>query len=233
MEKDDPIFVAGHRGLVGSAIMRKLEGESFQRLITRTRSELDLTDRAAVDQFFAAEKPAIVILTAARVGGIKANSDEPVEFLIQNLEVQNNVIRAAFENKVRKLLFLGSACIYPKHAPQPIPESALLGGALEPTNEPYAIAKIAGIKLCQAYAREYGANFICAMPTNLYGPNDNFDLQRSHVLAALLRKAHEAKTQNQKRLTVWGTGTPRREFLHVDDLAAACLVLLEQYDSPE
>jgi len=233
MEKDEPIFVAGHRGLVGSAVQRKLEAEGFRRLITRNRRELDLINRSAVEKFFGAEKPAIVILAAARVGGIKANSDEPVEFLIQNLEIQNNIIRAAFANKVRKLLFLGSACIYPKHAPQPIPESALLGGALEPTNEPYAVAKIAGIKLCQAYAREYGANFISAMPTNLYGPNDNFDLQRSHVLAALLRKAHEAKESGAREIVAWGSGNPRREFLHVDDLADACLFLLRNYDRPE
>lgn len=233
MDRDEPIFVAGHRGLVGSAILRLLQKEGFPRLVTRTRSELDLTNRTAVDQFFAAEKPSVVVLSAARVGGIKANSDEPVEFLLQNLEIQNNVIRAAFENQVRKLLFLGSACIYPKYAPQPIRESALLGGELEPTNEPYAVAKIAGIKLCQAYAHEYGANFISAMPTNLYGPNDNFDLQRSHVLAALLRKAHEAKERGAPEIVAWGSGTPRREFLHVDDLAAACLFLLRNYDQPE
>ena len=233
MEKDDLIFVAGHRGLVGSALVRKLTGEGFENLLTRTREELDLTNRGAVENFFRTQKPSIVLLAAARVGGIKANNDEPVEFLIQNLEIQNNVIRAAFENKVRKLLFLGSACIYPKFAPQPIPESALLGGPLEPTNEPYALAKIAGIKLCQAYARQYGATFISAMPTNLYGPNDNFDLERSHVLAALLRKADEAKTAGAQEIIAWGSGNPRREFLHVDDLADACLFLLRNYAQPE
>ena len=233
MEREDSIYVAGHRGLVGSAIVRHFAAEGFVNLLTRTHAELDLTNRAAVGNFFETQRPSVVILTAARVGGIKANSDEPVEFLIQNLEIQNNVIRAAFENKVRKLLFLGSACIYPKHAPQPIPESALLGGPLEPTNESYAVAKIAGIKLCQAYAREYGANFICAMPTNLYGPNDNFDLERSHVLAALLRKAHEAKASGAPEIVAWGSGNPRREFLHVDDLANACLFLLRNYNQPE
>jgi GDP-L-fucose synthase len=186
-----------------------------------------------VRDFFAKEKPAVVIFAAAKVGGIKANNDYPVEFLLDNLRIQNNLIAAASEIGTRKLLFLGSSCIYPKHAPQPIPESALLSGPLEPTNEAYAIAKIAGIKLCQAYAREYGKNFISAMPTNLYGPNDNFDLQTSHVLAALLRKAHEAKASGASELLVWGTGKPRREFLHVDDLASACLFLLEKYDSPE
>jgi GDP-L-fucose synthase len=190
-------------------------------------------DESAVAKFLAEQKPAVVILAAAKVGGIKANNDQPVEFLLENMRIQNNVIHAAYENGVGKLLFLGSSCIYPKFAPQPIPETALLSGPLEPTNEAYAIAKIAGIKLCQAYAREYGANFISVMPTNLYGPNDNFDLETSHVLAALLRKAHEAKTRKGRELIVWGSGKPRREFLHVDDLASACLLLLEKYDSPE
>jgi GDP-L-fucose synthase len=233
VEKSDKIFIAGHRGLVGSALVRQLEEKGFANLLVRERAALDLRDTQAVDQFFSAEKPAIVVLAAAKVGGIKANNDEPVEFLVENLQVQNNVIRAAHETGVRKLLFLGSSCIYPKHAPQPIPESALLSGPLEPTNEAYAIAKIAGIKLCQAYSREYGANNISAMPTNLYGPNDNFDLVSSHVLPALLRKAHTAKAESQRELVVWGSGNPRREFLHVDDLAAACVFLLEKYDSPE
>jgi GDP-L-fucose synthase len=233
MDKDDSIFIAGHRGLAGSAILRKLTTEGFTRLLTRTRAELDLTNRSAVAEFFEREKPAIVVLAAARVGGIKANIDEPVEFLLENLQIQNNVIHAAHQTGARKLLFLGSSCIYPKLAPQPIPESALLGGPLEPTNEAYAIAKIAGIKLCQAYDREYGTNFISAMPTNLYGPNDNFDLETSHVLAALLRKAHEAKMSGAREIVVWGSGTPRREFLHVEDLASACLFLLQNYDSPE
>src|SRR5256885_1856412 len=233
MNKTEKIFVAGHRGMVGSALTRALESRGFTNLIKRDRSELDLGDSAAVTKFFAKEKPEIVIFAAAKVGGIKANNDQPVEFLLENLSVQNNVIAAAHESGARKLLFLGSSCIYPKYAPQPIPESALLSGPLEPTNEAYAIAKIAGIKLCQAFSREYGANFISAMPTNLYGPNDNFDLETSHVLAALMRKAHEAKTRKDQKLIVWGTGQPRREFLHVDDLASACLLLLEKYDSPE
>lgn len=233
MEKSECIFVAGHRGLVGSALIRRLEGDGFSNLLKRDRSQLDLRHEQAVRDFFIQEKPAMVVFAAAKVGGIKANNDYPVEFLLDNLQIQNNVIAAAHESGVRKLLFLGSSCIYPKHAPQPIPESALLTGPLEPTNEAYAIAKIAGIKLCQAYAREYGNNFISAMPTNLYGPNDNFNLETSHVLAALLRKAHEAKSNGAKELVVWGTGKPRREFLHVDDLAAACLFLLEKYDSPE
>jgi len=233
VDKSDKIFIAGHRGLVGSALVRKLEQDGFVNLLVRDRAALDLRNPEAVDLFFATEKPSTVILAAAKVGGIKANNDEPVEFLLENLQVQNNVVRAAHENGARKLLFLGSSCIYPKHAPQPIPESALLGGPLEPTNEAYAIAKIAGIKLCQAYSREYGANFISAMPTNLYGPNDNFDLVSSHVLPALLRKAHIAKQEGARELMVWGSGNPRREFLHVDDLAAACVFLLEKYDSPE
>jgi GDP-L-fucose synthase len=233
MDKSDKIFVAGHRGMVGSAVMRRLQAEGFKNLLSRARAQLDLTDESAVAKFFAEDRPHIVILAAAKVGGIKANNDYPVEFLIENLRIQNNVIRAAYENGARKLLFLGSSCTYPKFAPQPIPESALLSGPLEQTNEAYAIAKIAGIKLCQAYAREYGANFISAMPTNLYGSNDNYDLETSHALAALLRKAHEAKTRHDQKLVVWGTGKPRREFLHVDDLASACLLLLEKYDSPE
>jgi len=227
------MFVAGHRGMVGSAVVRRLEAEGFTNLLKRDRSQLDLTDESAVAKLFACEKPHIVIIAAAKVGGIKANHDYPVEFLLENLRIQNNIIRSAFEAGVRKLLFLGSSCIYPKFAPQPIPETALLTGPLEPTNEAYAIAKIAGIKLCQAYAREYGATFISVMPTNLYGPNDSFDLETSHVLPALLRKAHDAKTRNENKLIVWGTGKPRREFLHVDDLASACLLLLEKYDSPE
>ena len=233
MNESDKIFVAGHLGMLGSAMMRRLQAEGFSNIVTRDRSDLDLADESAVAKFLAAERPTIVIVAAARVGGIKANNDFPVEFLLENLGIQNNVIRSAYESGVRKLLFVGSACIYPKFAPQPIPETSLLDGPLEPTNEAYAIAKIAGIKLCQAYSREYGANFISAMPTNLYGPNDNFDLETSHVLPALMRKAHEAKVRKDQKLIVWGTGRPRREFLHVDDLASACVLILEKYDSPE
>jgi GDP-L-fucose synthase len=233
MDKNDKIFVAGHRGMVGSALMRRLEAEGFKNLLTRDRAQLDLAVESAVVNFFADERPAVVLVAAAKVGGIKANNDFPVEFLIENLRIQNNVIHSAYESGVRKLLFLGSSCIYPKFAPQPIPETALLTGPLEPTNEAYAIAKIAGIKLCQAFSREHGADFISAMPTNLYGPNDNFDLETSHVLAALIRKAHEAKARNDQKLIVWGTGKPRREFLHVDDLASACLLLLQKYNAPE
>jgi GDP-L-fucose synthase len=219
--------------MVGSAIVRKLRAEGFTSILTRTRTELDLTDRAAVRRFFDAERPEIVIDAAAKVGGIKANNDFPVEFLRENLDIQNNIISAAADFGVQKLLFLGSSCIYPKFAPQPIPESALLTGPLEPTNEAYALAKICGIRLCQAYARQYGKNFISAMPTNLYGPFDNFDLHSSHVLPALIRKVHEAKINGSPAVEVWGTGTPRREFLHVDDLADACLFLLRNYNDPE
>ena len=233
MDKSEKIFVAGHRGMVGSALVRRLEADGFANLLVRDKAKLDLTDDCAVAKFFAAEKPAVVILAAAKVGGIKANNDYPVEFLLENLRIQNSVLHRAYESGVRKLLFLGSSCIYPKFAPQPIPESALLSGPLEPTNEAYAIAKIAGIKLCQAYAREHGSNFISLMPTNLYGPNDNFDLETSHVLAALLHKAHNAKVRKDRKLIAWGSGKPLREFLHVDDLASACLLLLKKYDSPE
>src|SRR5947199_3682265 len=233
MDISDKIFVAGYSGLVGSALVRGLEHGGFHNLPKRDRSQLDLADERAVQNFFAQERPAIVNFAAAKVGGIKANEDYPVEVLLDNLRIQNNVIYAAHKTGVRKLLFLGSSCIYPKFAPQPIPESALLSGSLEPTNEPYAIAKIAGVELCQAFAREYGANFISAMPTSLYGPGANFDLETSHALAALLRKAHEAKMSGAGEMIVWGTGEPRREFLYVEDLAAAVLFLLEKYDSPE
>lgn len=233
MQTDDSIFIAGHRGLAGGAILREFQEAGYSRLLTRARSEVDLRERDAVCAFFAKERPAVVIVAAAKVGGIKANNDFPVEFLLENLRIQNNVIEAAANFDARKLLFLGSSCIYPKFAPQPILESTLLTGPLEPTNEPYALAKIAGIKLCQAYARQYGKNFISAMPTNLYGPGDNFDLNNSHVLPALLRKVHEAKESAAKEVVVWGSGTPRREFLHVADLAAACRFLVETYDSPE
>jgi GDP-L-fucose synthase len=233
MKKVANVFVAGHRGMVGSAIVRRLQRAGFENILTRTRRELDLMDRPAVRGFFEAERPDYVVDAAARVGGIAANFEKPVEFLIENLTIQNNVIQAAADFGATKLLFLGSSCIYPKLAPQPLTEDALLTGPLEPTNDSYAIAKIAGIKLCQAYAREYGKNFISGMPTNLYGPNDNFDLHTSHVLPALIRKVHEAKQGGAKEVSVWGSGTPRREFLHVDDLADACFFLLENYDSPE
>ncbi len=233
MNKESKIFVAGHRGMVGSSILRRLQAEGFTQILTRNRSDLDLLDRLAVRRFFEIERPEFVFDAAARVGGIIANSEKPVEFLIENLTIQNNVIQAAADFGAAKLLFLGSSCIYPKLAPQPISEDSLLTGPLEPTNDAYALAKIAGIKLCQAYAKQYGKNFISAMPTNLYGPNDNFDLRTSHVLPALLRKVHEAKASGARSVSVWGTGTPRREFLHVDDLADACLFLLKNYDSPE
>ena len=233
MNKDSKIYVAGHRGMAGSGIVRSLKAKGYEHLVLRTRAELDLLDAQAVRAFFDDERPEIVADAAARVGGIAANSEKPVEFLVENLTIQNNLICAAADYGARKLLFLGSSCIYPKLAPQPIPESALLTGPLEPTNDAYALAKIAGIKLCQAYAREYGKNFISAMPTNLYGPNDNFDLRSSHVLPALIRKVHEAKVAEAPEVPIWGTGNPRREFLHVHDLADACVFLLENYDSPE
>jgi len=233
MSPDSKIFIAGHRGMVGSAIVRSLQGQGFTNLLVRTRQELDLLVRFAVRAFFEKERPEFVIDAAARVGGIVANSEKPVEFLLENLTIQNNLIEAAADFGCAKFLFLGSSCIYPKHAPQPIREDALLTGPLEPTNDAYALAKIAGIKLCQAYAREYGKTFLSAMPTNLYGPHDNFDLHTSHVLPALIRKIHEAKKSGAREIQVWGTGTPRREFLHADDLADACVFLLKNYDSPE
>jgi GDP-L-fucose synthase len=233
LQKDETIFVAGHRGMVGSAIHRRLAKDGFTHVLGRTRAELNLLDRSAVRAFFEKERPAVVVDAAAKVGGILANNEQPVEFLLQNLTIQNNLIEAAADFGARKLLFLGSSCIYPKMASQPISEDSLLTGPLEPTNDAYAIAKIAGIKLCQSYARQYGKNFISGMPTNLYGPHDNYDLHNSHVLPAFIRKVHEAKQAGAKSITVWGTGTPRREFLHTDDLADACLFLLESYDQPD
>ena len=232
MQKTDRIYIAGHRGLAGSAIHRELQRAGYANFLTRTSAELNLRERDSVRAFFEKERPQVVAVAAAKVGGIKANSEFPVEFLLWNLQIQNNVIEAAADFGAEKLLFLGSSCIYPKFAPQPISEDALLTGALEPTNDAYAIAKIAGIKLCQSYSRQYGKRFISAMPTNLYGPGDNFDLANSHVLPALLRKVHEAKQRGDSEVVVWGTGTPRREFLHADDLAAACRFLLENYDDP-
>ncbi|MBA1146053.1 GDP-L-fucose synthase [Ectothiorhodospiraceae bacterium WFHF3C12] len=233
MNKDALIYVAGHRGLVGSGISRALRSRGFANVLERTRSELDLTDSAAVSSFFEANKPEYVFLAAARVGGIKANDAYPADFIRDNLQIQTNVIDAAWRAGTRKLLFLGSSCIYPKYAPQPMTEHSLLTGQLEPTNEAYAIAKIAGIKMCQAYRRQYGFDAISVMPTNLYGPGDNFDLNNSHVLPALIRKFHEAKLSGAPAVTIWGTGEPRREFLHVDDLADACVFLMENYSSEE
>jgi GDP-L-fucose synthase len=229
----DSIYVAGHRGLVGSAVLRNLKKNGYRNLLVQTRAQLDLLNGAKVKKFLLTARPSAVIVAAAKVGGIKANYDYPAEFLLENLQIQNNLISASFSSGVKKLLFLGSSCIYPRLAAQPIREESLLTGPLEPTNEPYAIAKIAGIKLCQAYAREYGANFVSVMPTNLYGPGDNFDLEKSHVLPALIRKVHEAKMRGEKEVVIWGTGTPRREFLHADDLGDALRFLLENYDSPE
>ena len=233
MEKNAKIFVAGHRGLVGSALVRALQAQGYDNLLLRTRAELDLCNRDAVRAFFADQKPQYVFLAAAKVGGILANNTFPVEFLVENLDIQNSLIMAAHEARVQKLLFLGSSCIYPKLSPQPIKEEYLLTGALEPTNAPYALAKIAGILLCQAFAREYGEHYLSVMPTNLYGPNDNFNLETSHVLPALIRKLHVAKETHSPSVTLWGTGTAMREFLHADDLARACLFLMETYDSPE
>ena len=230
MNKGSKIYVAGHRGLVGSAIVRRLRAAGHDNLVLRTSAELDLKDQAAVQAFFAAERPEVVVLAAARVGGILANDSYPADFIYDNLMIEANVIEAARQVGVRKLLFLGSTCIYPKLAPQPLKEEYLLSGPLEPTNEWYAVAKIAGIKLCQAYRRQYGCDFISAMPTNLYGPGDNFDLEKSHVMPALIRKCHEAKLRGDRTVTVWGSGRPRREFLHVDDCADACVYLLAHYD---
>ena len=233
MEKQSSIYVAGHRGLVGSAILRKLHTDGYTNLLIRTSSELDLKSQQEVNDFFEKERPEIVFLAAAKVGGILANATYPGEFLYDNLMIQSNVIDAARRYGVKKLLFLGSTCIYPKLAPQPLKESYLLTGELEPTNEPYALAKIAGIKLCASYNEQYGTNFISVMPTNLYGPNDNFDLKISHVLPALMRKIHEAKVNNDPSVMILGTGSPLREFLHVDDLASACVYLMERYDAEE
>ena len=233
MDKDSKIYIAGHRGLVGSAIMRRLEIEGCKNLITRTHAELDLTRQERVEEFFHEERPDYVFLAAARVGGIYANNTYPAEFIYSNLTIQTNIIHASYLFKVKKMLFLGSSCIYPKNCPQPMKEEYLLDGPLEPTNEPYAVAKIAGIKMCQAYNRQYGTNFFSVMPTNLYGPNDNFDLKTSHVLPALIRKFHEAKIKGLSEVEIWGTGSPRREFLHVDDLADACLFLMNNYNGSE
>jgi len=230
MNKQDKIYIAGHKGLVGSALARKLEKEGYKKLILKTRDELDLLDQKAVADFFSLKRPDYVFLAAAKVGGIHANSAYPAEFIYENLLIQANIIHNAYLQKVKKLLFLGSSCIYPRDCSQPMKEEYLLSGKLEPTNEPYAIAKIAGIKMCQAYNRQYDTNFISAMPTNLYGPNDNFDLEDSHVLAAMIRKFYHAVNNNHDDVELWGSGSPRREFLHVDDLADACLFLMKNYN---
>ena len=233
MNLDAKIYVAGHRGLVGSAIVRNLEAKGYKNIIYRTHKELDLTNQEAVRRFFEEEKPEYVFLAAAKVGGIHANNTYPADFIYDNLMIQNNVIKAAHDFEVKKLLFLGSTCIYPKMAPQPIKEEYLLTGSLEETNEAYAVAKIAGLEMCKFFKRQYGDNFISCMPTNLYGPNDNFDLKNSHVLPALIRKFHEAKVNNSEAVEVWGTGTPLREFLYVDDMADACVFLMENYDGEQ
>jgi GDP-L-fucose synthase len=233
MKQDAKIYVAGHRGMVGSSIVRRLQAEGYRRLVVRTSQEIDLRDGAAVRAFFDAERPDYVFLAAAKVGGIWANHTAPAEFIYDNLAIQTNVIHESYRHGVKKLLFLGSSCIYPRDCPQPIKEEYLLTGPLEPTNAPYAVAKIAGITMCQSYNRQYGTRFICAMPTNLYGPEDNFDLDTAHVLPALLRKFHEAKEGGKKEVVVWGSGGPRREFLQVDDLADACLFLMRHYGDSE
>lgn len=233
MNKTDKIYVAGHRGLVGSAIVRSLKAKGYENIIGRTHQELDLCDQAAVHRFFEEERPDVVVLAAAKVGGINANNTKPAEFAYSNLQIQCNVIQCSHEFGVKKLLFLGSTCIYPKMAPQPIPEDAFLTGPLEETNEAYAIAKIAGLEMCKFYKRQYGDDFISCMPTNLYGPHDNYDLQGSHVMPAMIRKFHEAKMSNAKAVELWGTGTPLREFLYVDDMADACVFLLEHYSGEQ
>ncbi|HMU46611.1 MAG TPA: GDP-L-fucose synthase [Chitinophagaceae bacterium] len=233
MNKNSKIYIAGHRGMVGSAIHRKLAREGYDNIIVRTSKQLDLRNQQQVIDFMAAEKPEYIFLAAAKVGGIIANNTFRGEFLYDNLMIQSNVIHEAYRNDVKKLLFLGSSCIYPKLAPQPLKEDSLLTGPLEPTNEPYAIAKIAGLKMCEAYRSQYDCNFITVMPTNLYGPNDNYDLQNSHVLPAMLRKFHEAKERGDTSVTLWGTGSPRREFLHADDLADACFFIMQQYNEGE
>jgi GDP-L-fucose synthase len=233
MNNNDKIYVAGHRGLVGSAIVRRLQKDNYSNILMKTSVELDLRDQSAVDAFFRDERPEYVFLAAARVGGILANDTYPADFIRDNLQIQTHVIDASYRFGVKKLLFLGSSCIYPKFAPQPLKEEYLLTGELEPTNQWYAIAKIAGIKMCQAYRKQYGCNAISLMPTNLYGPNDNFDLETSHVLPGLIRKFHEAKLRGAKQVVMWGTGSPRREFLHVDDLADACLFLMDRYDEAD
>lgn len=233
MNKDSKIYVAGHRGLVGSAIVRNLQSKGYNNIIFRTHKEVDLTNQQAVIEFFETEKPEYVFLAAAKVGGIHANNTYPADFIYENLEIQNNVIKAAHDYKVKKLLFLGSSCIYPKMCPQPIKEEYLLSGYLEETNEAYALAKISGLKMCQFFKKQYGENFISCMPTNLYGPNDNFDLETSHVMPALIRKFHEAKISNAPFVEVWGSGKPLREFLYVDDMADGCVFLMENYDGEE
>jgi len=233
MNKDSKIFVAGHNGMVGSAIVRKLKELGYTKIVTKSRKELDLANQFQVNQFFHFERPEYVFLAAAKVGGIKANDDFRADFIYENIMIQSNIIKASHDNKVKKLLFLGSTCIYPKLCQQPIKEEYLLTGLLEPTNDAYAIAKISGIKMCQDFNKQYGDNFISVMPTNLYGPNDNYDLNNSHVLPALIRKFHEAKIENKEIVEIWGTGNPMREFLYVDDLADACVYLMQNYNSPE